>query len=215
MSQWYELWAKSGANPNWRVENPSEYISNLNWVKNWFSSYFFNKVSDFIFGILTILIISFLFIYKKSERKKEKNKTRLLLLSIIIIFIIWFFKFPQLRYGGYVIIANLFFLPFCYFILKNKINKKIIHSLKILTVIGLVIFAGRNINRITNEIKIYNYNPIQNAYFRLENEKFKTIILENDINLNISDGSCWATPQPCTHRSGINAIKRYNYIIYF
>tara|TARA_Y100000590_G_C15668076_1_gene995235 strand:+ start:185 stop:1846 length:1662 start_codon:yes stop_codon:yes gene_type:complete len=215
LSQWYELWAKSGANPNWRVENPSEYVSNFNWVKNWFSSYFFNKVSDFILGILTILIISFLFIYKKSKKKKEKNKIGFFLLSIIIIFIIWFFKFPQLRYGGYVIIANLFFLPFCHFILKNKINKKVIHSLKILTIIGLVIFAGRNVNRIINEAKIYNYNPIQNAYFRLENIKFKTIILGKDINFNISDGSCWATPQPCTHRRGINATKKYNYIIYF
>ena len=215
MNQWYELWAKGGANPNWRVENPSEYVSSLNWLKNWFSSYFFNKVSDFILGILTILIISFLFIYKKSKKKKEKNKTIFLLLNIIIIFIIWFFKFPQLRYGGYVIIANLFFIPFCYFVLKNKINKKVIHSLKILTVISLVIFSGRNINRIIKEIKIYNYNPIQNAYFRLENYKFKTIILENDINLNISDASCWSTPQPCTNRDGIDAIKRYNYIIYF
>ena len=58
----------------------------------------------------------------------------------------------------------------------------IIHSLKILTIIGLVIFAGRNVNRIINEAKIYNYNPIQNAYFRLENIKFRQIIIKIHIH---------------------------------
>ena len=32
MNNWYQQWAKAGANPNFRVENPELYIKNFNWV---------------------------------------------------------------------------------------------------------------------------------------------------------------------------------------
>jgi hypothetical protein len=57
MGEWYELWSKSGANPNFRVENTEEYIKNFNWVSRWFSEYFFNKISDLSLGIILILLI--------------------------------------------------------------------------------------------------------------------------------------------------------------
>ena len=43
MNDWYELWSKSGANPNYRVSNPEEYIIGLNWVSNWIQNYFLIK----------------------------------------------------------------------------------------------------------------------------------------------------------------------------
>ena len=43
MNNWYELWSKAGATPNFRVLDPDEYILNLNWVSNWFNNYFFTK----------------------------------------------------------------------------------------------------------------------------------------------------------------------------
>ena len=52
MNQWYQLWSKAGATPDYRVENREIYIQNFNWLKNWIDKYFFNKVSDFIIGIL-------------------------------------------------------------------------------------------------------------------------------------------------------------------
>ena len=215
MNQWYELWSKSGANPNWRVENPSDYISGLNWIKNWFSNYFFNKVSDFILGVITILITCYLFLFRNKKSKNNKIKIQILVISFFTIFLIWFFKFPQLRYGGYIIIANLFFLPFCIFVSKFNISKEVTRSFKILLIISLVIFAGRNINRIIKEVKIYNYNPLKNVYFKIEYHKYKTKMFEKNININISEGSCWATQQPCTHRDSINASEKNNYIIYF
>ena len=47
---WFELWAKSGARPNFVVENRVEYISDFNWLSSWTQNYFFNKVSDFLLG---------------------------------------------------------------------------------------------------------------------------------------------------------------------
>ena len=46
--QWYEIWSKSGATPNYRVDNFDEYLRNFNWVSNWVDKYFFNKFSDFL-----------------------------------------------------------------------------------------------------------------------------------------------------------------------
>jgi len=34
MSQWYQQWSKAGAGINYRVENPKDYIKNLNWISN-------------------------------------------------------------------------------------------------------------------------------------------------------------------------------------
>ena len=59
MKNWYSLWSKAGANPNFRVENPELYLSNFNWINNWINSYFFTKVSDF----LIVLTNNFNFIY--------------------------------------------------------------------------------------------------------------------------------------------------------
>jgi hypothetical protein len=70
MNNWYELWSKGGAAPNFRIDNPEEYIKNFNWVSNWIDIYFFNKVSDFILGI-TFLISIFLFFFRKTFFKKK------------------------------------------------------------------------------------------------------------------------------------------------
>ena len=60
-ANWYELWSKAGASPNFKVANPDEYIQFFNWVPNWIHNYFFNKVSDFVLGLVFVLIIFFLF----------------------------------------------------------------------------------------------------------------------------------------------------------
>ena len=61
--QWYEIWSKSGATPNYRVDNFDEYLRNFNWVSNWVDKYFFNKFSDFFFGsyIFYLYFISMFF----------------------------------------------------------------------------------------------------------------------------------------------------------
>ena len=73
---WYELWSKAGATPNHRVENPQEYLSGLNWIGNWFDAYFFNKVSDYLLGIIVTIIItlSFFNLKKLSLVNFEKFK---------------------------------------------------------------------------------------------------------------------------------------------
>ena len=111
LNSWYELWAKGGAGPNFRVENPEIYLSNFNWVPRWLDIYFFNKVSDFLLGIISISIVCFFSFYSKLRFEKKRQIIFPLLFSLII-FLIWFLQHPSLRYGGFSIIALFFSLKY-------------------------------------------------------------------------------------------------------
>ena len=62
MNLWYEQWSKAGAGPDFRVENPELYVSKFNWLANWIKIYFFTKVTDNLFVIFLISLITFGFI---------------------------------------------------------------------------------------------------------------------------------------------------------
>ena len=48
-----EQWSKAGAGPNFRVENPKEFIQNFNWFARWLEYYFTGKVVDQLFLMLS------------------------------------------------------------------------------------------------------------------------------------------------------------------
>ena len=173
LSDWYQQWAKGGASPNHRVENPSLYIQNFNWVKNWFDVYFFNKVSDYLLGLLFLSLIVFSIFFSKKIKKTTKPKFMFVYLILILLTFEWFYFHPALRYGGYHLIALLIFIPLSIFLSKyiQNINffKKKVYFLIILTIF---IFFMRNINRLVNEHELYNYNILDNSYYRSEGQNF-------------------------------------------
>ena len=63
-NNWFELWSKAGATPNYVIENKNYNIDKFNWVSNWINEYFFNKVFDFILGILALSIIIYFTFFK-------------------------------------------------------------------------------------------------------------------------------------------------------
>ena len=69
MNQHYNLWSKAGHTPNFKVDNAELYLQNFNWVGNWINDYFFNKVSDLIFGLLFTSVFLFLFFYTRKKKK--------------------------------------------------------------------------------------------------------------------------------------------------
>ncbi len=170
---WYELWSKAGASPSYRVDNISEYLKGLNWFSNWIDNYFFNKVSDFILGILFMLIITFLFFKPKKISFKGFSKFIIIYILLIILFLEWFFNHPSLRYGGYVLVFLLFTIPISVFLENQdfKFKEKLKH-IKIIFLVGIIIFAGRNINRLNNEYKVYNYKFYKNPYYRIQDKFF-------------------------------------------
>jgi hypothetical protein len=177
MSEWYELWSKGGAAPNFRIDNPETYIKNFNWVSNWIYIYFFNKVSDFILGII-LLISIFLFFFRKSFFKKAiinvDHHVYLVYLLILILGIEWFYNHPALRYGGYHIIALLLFIPISVKLGSSQIDLKKYSKISIVLVsLTIIIFLSRNISRIVNEVEQYSYKPIRQTYYSLNDNHFR------------------------------------------
>ena len=177
MNDWYELWSKGGAAPNFRIDNPEEYIKNFNWIGNWIDIYFFNKVSDFILGIIFMISI-FLFYFRDTFFKKKipkvNNYVYLVYLLILILGIEWFYNHPALRYGGYNIIALLLFIPISVKITSSQIDQKKYSKIVILLVsLTAIIFLSRNINRIVNEVDQYNYKPISQTFYFLDDGHFR------------------------------------------
>ena len=171
---WFEQWAKAGAGPNHRVDNPENYIRGFNWVSNWIDMYFFNKVSDFILGIILLLLVVFFTFYSKIKTKiKIEKKNYLIYFIAIILFFEWFYNHPSLRYGGYSLIALLIFIPFSIYLSKFISIKFFKEKIIFLIVLSLIIFIGRNLNRIENEIKKYNYNFFSEPYYQLDKTHFR------------------------------------------
>ena len=177
MNDWYELWSKGGATPNFRVENPQEYIKGFNWVNHWIDIYFFNKVSDFILG--TVLLISiFLFFFRKNFFNKKlikiNNHVYLVYLLIFFLGIEWFYNHPALRYGGYHILALLLFIPISIKLNSSKVDlKKYTKISFILISITIFIFISRNINRVMNEVEFYGYQPIKETFYSVDDSSFR------------------------------------------
>ncbi len=189
-NDWYEQWSKAGAGPNHRVEDPQNYIKGFNWVQNWIEIYFFNKVSDFLIGLTVLLLIVFFLLYSKNKKIVKLNKKNYFIFSIILIlFFEWFYNHPSLRYGGYSLIALILFLPFSLYISKFVSIKYFKEKIFFLIILSLIIFVGRNINRIHNETIKYGYDlfsyPFYNlgeSHFRVN--KFMNKLLENYQNCN-------------------------------
>jgi len=173
LNNWYELWSKAGANPNFRTENPDVYITGFNWVNHWFNEYFFNKVSDFLLGLVFLSFVTFLFFWKSPKLNSKIINLKLIYFVIIVLFIEWFYNHPSLKYGGYIICTLLVFIPISHYVSKSSLAiDKVLFRTKIFMFIIFLIFISRNVDRIIDEKKLYNYNPLLNPYYKVESNYF-------------------------------------------
>ena len=211
MNDWYEQWSKAGAGPNYRVDDPENYIKNFNWLSNWIDKYFFNKVSDFLVGILFLLIVVFVTFYSRNSKKIKIDKKILgFYLIIIILFVEWFYNHPSLRYGGFSLIALIFFIPssiyFSKFLSKKNFKRKIV----ILITISLIIFIGRNINRLNYEIKNYNYSFSTKPFYLVDENHFRINKSMKKIKQNYNDCKK-ENSLNCNDYNGIEIKRKNNY----
>ena len=79
---------------------------------------------------------------------------------IFCLFIEWFLNHPSLRYGGYTLIALLFFLPISFYLDKFTIYSELFKKkLLFLVILSFGIFITKNILRINDEMIKYGYEP--------------------------------------------------------
>ena len=215
MNNWYEQWSKGGASPNFRVDNPEIYIKKLNWIGNWMKIYFFNKVSDFLYGIIFLSLIMFVIFFSKNHKTKLSYKGIILIyLMLVILFIEWFYNHPALRYGGYSLIALLLFLPTAQYLSKNHyLNYKINIRTYFFIFLTLSVFVGRNVDRLHNEEVKYKYKPIKRINYTVDGSYFRIQNTFNDIIKINKD--CFNELDYCDKHTNFNMKKKFNYIIFF
>lgn len=208
--EWYEIWSKAGATPNYRVENFSEYLRNFNWVSNWIQNYFFNKMSDFFFGILlTLLVVVITFkINKISFKNFKKYKYFFILLFLLIIE--WFLNHPTLRYGGYVLFFLIITFPISIILSNQNYNfKNSLKSIIIVVSITIVLFSSRNINRLMDENLVYKYNFVKNPYYNIQDNFFT--MKKNKKNLFYDSSICIEE----NSKQNVKCVKIKGYNFYY
>ena len=170
---WFELWSKAGASPNYVIEDRIDYVSQFNWISNWIDKYFFNKVSDFLLGIITLSFIFILFFYKKNSYSFVVKKKLFSVYIIILIFLLeWFLNHPTLRYGGYHLIFLFFLIPICSYLSCIQIDYPFFYKRAVIFItMTLLIFVFRNYQRLTIEIDKYNFNPLINSNYKFTEDK--------------------------------------------
>ena len=182
MSNWYELWSKGGAAPNFRVENPDFYIQGFNWVSNWAKIYAYPKVTNTALGIVSICLIIFITFATNGKKEKITRIVKTTYLLVLLILVVWFVKHPALRYGGFCLVALMFFIPTS-LQLEKYIQKNILKKIVFIFSVVILIFIGRNINRINSEAKQYSYNFLTKPTYNVEESFFQIpLLIENLIS---------------------------------
>ena len=167
--QWYEIWSKAGATPNYRVDNFEEYLRNFNWVSNWVDKYFFNKFFDFFLGVIFSIFILYLCFFPKNINFKNFKKYFIIYFILILLLIEWFWNHPALRYGGFVLVFLIMTFPFAILFKNQKFTfKKKLLQIKLILLIIFIVFSFRNVNRLINEYNIYNYNFLKNPNYSID-----------------------------------------------
>ena len=203
----YEWWSKSGGSANYKNKMPKdEYVKSFNWLHNWYKRHFIGKVTDTIGAIALISIILFLTFKSKHRKKFKKKSYRFYSLLPLFFLVEWFWNHPSMRYGGYILFALPVFIYLSDYLDKDKTDfKKIYKSTVILIAITFVSYNLRNVDRIRNEISIYNYDIVKSPYFFVDNVKSEIITEYDKIKIyKPVNNMCWASKTPCSYNININ-----------
>jgi hypothetical protein len=93
---------------------------------------------------------------------------------LLILILEWFYNHPALRYGGYSLFAAMFFVYLSSLSFKKHSNsKKFKTSINYMVILALVVFFGRNINRVNKEVTQYSYNPLIEFSYSIINNDFR------------------------------------------
>ena len=197
--QWYEIWSKAGATPNYRVNDFDEYLRNFNWVSNWIDKYFFNKFFDFFLGVIFSIFIVCLFFFPKIISFKNFKKYSTVYFILILLLIEWFWNHPALRYGGFVLVFLIMTFPFAILLSNQKFsfNKKFL-QIKLILLIIFIVFSFRNIDRLINEYNIYNYNFLKDPNYLID---------RNFYNMQNVKRKLFKDPNKCEENNSLGKIK--------
>ena len=157
-----EAWAKDWPNNKGNF-NYNNFISDFNWLNVWVNNHLVIIIQNI--SVLAVLLIIFKATNKIQIKNFQKNFIKIYTLVLLILFLIWFLKFPLLRYGEGILVTFLLVISTYIKIPSIKINSYKF-SLSIILILSIGIIA-KNFSRI---IKNYNYQyvdypwPKKNTY---------------------------------------------------
>ena len=135
-----------------------------------------------------IVLITSIFLIKFKKVKIPKKNFYLFYVSILLLLLEWFLNHPALRYGGFTLIALSIFIPISIFIESRlNLNFKLEKKITFLIFISFLIFSLKNIDRILEESDKYNYNPLINAHYYIDENTydFNELLLKAEDKRNI------------------------------
>ncbi len=200
-----EAWSKGWPDQEKIINHDYEnFNKNFSWFKTW-KKVHFKKVKNITIGFFIVLMTLFFIIGSKKKSNPNLAAFNYILIISIILSMIWFVKFPLLRYGISLLIANIslicLYISFKYF--SFNFIKSYTYS-NFLLIICLIFFIGKNLNRIAN-VEPYERYPWPKIYSEnnkkpeFEFKKFGNFKIyyrqKNDDDLV----QCWYNVSPCTH----------------
>ena len=135
---------------------------------------------------MIIVFYGVFFSFKKNRVNIKISKTVLLTYCILILILFeWFLNHPALRYGGYCIIALMIFIPYSFYLHKINITSKKYNKIAlILVLISIFTFETRNYFRIINEVNLYDYKPLSETFYTIDEKYFSIQKIIDDFKNN-------------------------------
>ena len=130
---------------------------------------------------------------------------------MLVLLFEWFYNHPALRYGGYTLICLILFIPISIIFNKYNLNKSILKSrTKNLLLIIVLIFFGRNVDRLYYEISNYGYNPLKKPFYNLIDHHYR---IDKEIASYLNNyENCQNNSLDCNKEQRIK-IKKINNIV--
>ena len=195
-----EAWAKNWPDSKLGL-NHKEYIKKFIWFNDWKKNYLPKLIKTIAPYILTLLFLSFYFsLTKRKSNVIIPSRIYLLFIPMGISLLLWFLKFPILRYGQAFMIS-FFALGFAFFISKYSINDSRKNFFYIMIFICFFIFTSKNLYRMYKTPNDY-FNYPWPKYYSIHDNNVPTnqieIVINNKKFYKASDGICMYSKPLCS-----------------
>ena len=200
-----------------QVKENKKYLtlSDKNRIREWKLAPVRGKITDYLLIVLVINLIVFFLLNKKVSLKKDFIIIqKILIITSVIALIIWFFKHPSLRYGGYLPITILITSLFMFFYSSIKFKSSNYKITKIFIILVITVFNLKNIVRLNLEFNRNDQYQFNNfPYYTVINKKYENFRFNGFDYMYVTNGYCWATPTPCSNTP--RKIRIINNYIFF
>ena len=173
-----------------KIESQKKYVKRFFWFKEWSNVHglvILKKIAPFLILILILLILERKRAYKSNKKGNDKL-FKILLITNLIALLLWFIKFPIMRYGlAYIFIQ---FYLMSYLFIRNKYFSK----LKYIIILSIFVLIYKNLIKIYNNFdkNIYPIIYKQTTYYEKNEDNFVIYFTKNN-------GLCGYKKSPCTN----------------